>query len=169
MSSLPRVYWNQSLSSGTHSSHEWIHDPGRPFEMAITTSTFSSSSSTASSCSLFERLLWRHGLCILDLHILQLFLKVIFWCMFFPSNSLVNESNIFGVFREDTCGTSWSVTESTMIFLALTKFFLCKASNLISLWNWNLYTHVGVQYIFFREIKYFYAWNLSTSPSLSSS
>ena len=29
------------------------------------------SSLTASSCSWFERLLWLHGLCILDLHILQ--------------------------------------------------------------------------------------------------
>ena len=52
--------------------------------------------------------------------------------------------------------------------LALTKFFLWKTSNVISLWNWNLSTHVGVQSIFFREIKYFYAWKLSTSPSLSS-
>ena len=50
-------------------------------------------------------------------------------------------------FREDTCGTNWSMTESTMIFLDLTKFFLCKASSLISLWNWNLSTHVGVQSI----------------------
>jgi len=97
------------------------------------------------------------------------FLKVIFRFMFFPSNSLVKESNIFGVFREDTCGTSWSMIESTMIYLALTKFSLCKASSLISFWNWNLSTHVGVQFIFFREIIYFHAWKLSTSPSLSSS
>ena len=56
---------------------------------------------------------------------------------------------------------------SMMSSLALTKFFLWKASNLVSLWNWNLYTHVGVQSIFFREIIYFQAWKLSTSPSFS--
>ena len=44
------------------------HDPGRPFKVAITTSTFF----TASSCSWFERLLWLHSLCILELDILQL-------------------------------------------------------------------------------------------------
>ena len=43
--------------------------------------------------------------------------------------------------------TRWSMIESTMIFLALTKFFWCKAFSLISLWNWNLSTHVGVQFI----------------------
>ena len=48
------------------------HDPGRPFKVAITTSAFFTSSFTASSCSWFERPLWLHGLCILDLHILQL-------------------------------------------------------------------------------------------------
>ena len=95
------------------------------------------------------------------------FLKVIFRSMFFPSNSLVKESNIFSVFKEDTCGTSWSVTESTMLFLALTKFFLWRASSLISLWNWNLHTHVGVQSIFFKGIIYFQAWKLSTSASFS--
>ena len=97
------------------------------------------------------------------------FLKVIFWCMFFPSNILVKESNIFGVFKEDTCSTSWFMTESTMIFLAFTKFFLCKASSLISLWNWNLSTHVGVQFILFREIIYFHSWKFSTSTILASS
>ena len=45
------------------------HDPGRPFKVAITTSAFFTS---ASSCSWFKRLLWLHGLCIQDLHILQL-------------------------------------------------------------------------------------------------
>ena len=82
--------------------------------------------------------------------------------MFFPLNILVKESNIFGVFREDTYGTSLSVIESTMVFLSLIKFFLCKALSLISVWNWNLSTYVGVQFIFFREIKYFHAWKLST-------
>ena len=96
------------------------------------------------------------------------FLKVIFWFIFFPSNSSVKESNIFNVFREDTCGIRWSVIESTMIFLALTKFLWCKAFSLTSLWKWNLSTHVGVQFIFFREIIYFHAWKLSTSPILSS-
>ena len=100
---------------------------------------------------------------------LNWFLKVIFWCMFFPLNSLVKESSIFSVFREDTYGTSWSVIESTMIFLALIKLFLCKALSLISIWNWNLSTHVGVQFIFFREIIKFHALKLSTSPSLWSS
>ena len=46
-----------------------FHDPRRPFKVAITTSAFFTS---ASSCSWFERLLWLHGLYILDLHILQL-------------------------------------------------------------------------------------------------
>ena len=40
-----------------------FHDPGRPFKVAITTSSFF----TASSCSWFERLLWLHGLWILDI------------------------------------------------------------------------------------------------------
>ena len=109
------------------------YDPGRPFKVAITASVFFTSSFTASSCSWFERLLWLHGLCILDLHFLQI--KVIFRSMFFPSNILVKESNIIGVFMEDTCSTSWFMTESAMTFLALTKFFLCKDSSLISLWN----------------------------------
>ena len=48
--------------------------------------------------------------------------------MFFPSNSSVKESNIsLGVFREDAYVIRWSLIESAMIFLALTKFFLCKA------------------------------------------
>ena len=64
----------------------WInefHNPGRPFKVAITTSAFF----TASSCS-FERLLWLHGLCILDLHILQLVSLGHILIFFFPSNSL---------------------------------------------------------------------------------
>ena len=52
------------------------HDPGRPFKVAITISAF----------WIFTFFNW--------------FLKVIFWCIFFPSNILVKESNIFGVFRE---------------------------------------------------------------------
>ena len=48
------------------------HDLGWPFKVAITTSAFFTYSFTASSCSWFERPLWLHGLCILDLHILQL-------------------------------------------------------------------------------------------------
>ena len=67
------------------------HDPGRPFKVAITTS-----SSTVSSCSAF----WIFTF-------FNCFLKAIFLFMFFPSNSLVKESSIFGVFRKDTCGTSW--------------------------------------------------------------
>ena len=35
-----------------------------------------------------------------------------------------------------------------VILLALTKFFLCKDFSLISLWNWNLFTYVGAQFIF---------------------
>ena len=131
------------------------HDLGRQFKVAITTSAFSVSSSTASRCYAF----W----------IFTFFNCSIFWIIFLSSNSLIKESNIFGVFREDTCGTSWSVIESTMIFLALIKFFLCKALSLISVWNWNLSTYVGVQLIFFREIIYFHAWKLSTLPILSSS
>ena len=79
------------------------------------------------------------------------FLKVIFRSMFFPSNSLVKESNIFGVFMEYTCGIRWSMIESAMIFLALNKFFLCNYFSLIFLWNWNLSIYVGVQFIFFKN------------------
>ena len=80
------------------------------------------------------------------------FLKFIFQFILFPSNSLIKESNIFGVFREDTCGTSRSVIESTMMFLALTKFFLCKALSLISLWNQNL--SMKVSNSFYLERSY---------------
>ena len=149
------------------------HDPRRPFEVAITTSAFFTYSSTASSCSLIWETLVKYD-CIVSAFwiftFFNYFLKVIFRFMLFSSNTLVKESNIsFGVFREETCSIRWSLIESSMIFLALTKFFLCKAFSLISLWNWNLSTYVGVQIIFFKEIKYFHAWKLWTSPSLSSS
>ena len=113
------------------------HDPRRPFKVVITTSAFSTASSTATSFSLIWETLVKYDCMVYAFWIFTFFnyfLKVIFWFMFFPSNSLVKESNIsFNVFREDTCGTSWSMTKSTMIFLALTKFSLCKASSLISL------------------------------------
>ena len=62
-----------------------------------------------------------------------------------------NKNIYLGVFRKDTCGIRWSLIESAMVFLALTKFFLCKAFSLISLWNWNLSTYVGVQFNFLQE------------------
>ena len=102
------------------------HDPGRPFKVVIKTSTFCTSSSIASGCSLIWDTLVKYDCMVSALWIFTFFnwfLKVIFWFIFFPSNSLVKESNIFGVFRRETWGTSWSVTESTMILLALTKFF----------------------------------------------
>ena len=52
------------------------HDPGRPFKVAITTSAF-----------------WIFTF-------FNYFLKAIFWFKFLSSNSLVKESNIFGVFGE---------------------------------------------------------------------
>ena len=72
-------YYSSLLMSWAESNYfllEYIlcmnesHDPGRPFKVAITTSTFSTSSSTASRdpCKV-----WLYGLCILDLHILQQF------------------------------------------------------------------------------------------------
>ena len=92
------------------------------------------------------------------------FLKVIFWFLFFPSNSLVKESkHLWCLWGRHL----WYKTESTMIFLALTKFFLWKASNLISLWKWNLCTHVGVQSILLRGIIYFHAWKLSSWSDIS--
>ena len=115
-----------SWSESNHLLLEYIlrmnesHDHGRPFKVAITTSAFSAS--TASRCYAF----WIFTF-------FNCFLKSIFWIMFLSSNSLIKKSNIFGVFREDTCGTSWSMIESTVIFLALIKFFLCKALRLISL------------------------------------
>ena len=48
------------------------HDPGRPFKVAITTLHSSLLLLPLQVVLLFERLLWLHGLCILDLHILQL-------------------------------------------------------------------------------------------------
>ena len=98
------------------------HDPRRPFKVVTTTS-----SSTASSCSLIWETLVKYGYMVSSFWIFTFFncfLKSIFWFMFLSSNSLIKESNIFGVFREDTCGTSCSVIESTMIFLALIFFFL---------------------------------------------
>ena len=38
-----------------------------------------------------------------------------------------------------------------MFFLALTKLFLCKDFSLITLWNWNLSTYLGVQFHFPQE------------------
>ena len=96
-----------------------------------TTSAFSTSSSTNTSCSLIWETLVKYDCMVSRFWIFTFFnyfLKVIFRFMFFPSNSLFKESNIsFGVFREDTCGINWSLIESAMIFLASTKFFLCKA------------------------------------------
>ena len=110
--------------------------------------------SPASSCSLIWDTLVKYDCMVSAFCIFTFFnwfLKVIFWLMFFHSNSLLKESNIsFSVFRGDTYGTRWSMIESTMIFLALTMFFLCKALSLISLSKWNLSTCVGVQFIFFR-------------------
>ena len=103
------------------------HDPGRPFKVAITTSVFSTSYSTTTSYSLIWETLVKDDCMVSafwNFTFFNCFLKVIFWFMFFHSNSLFKESNIsFGFFREDTCGIMWSVIESTMIFLALTKFF----------------------------------------------
>ena len=85
------------------------------------------SSLTTSSCSLIWETLVKYDYVVSAFWIFTFFncfLKVIFRLMFFSSNSLVKESNIyFGVFRDDTCGIRWSVIESSMIFLALTKFF----------------------------------------------
>ena len=106
------------------------HDLGRPFKVVITISAFSTSSSTASSCSLIWETLVKYYCMVSAFWIFTFFnwfLKVIFRFMFFPSNSLVRESNIsLGVFREDTCGMRWPLIESTIILLALIKF-LCKA------------------------------------------
>ena len=151
-----------------------FHDIGRPFKVVITTSAFSTSSSTASSCFLIWDTLVKYDCMVSTLWIFTFFnyfLKVIFLFMFFPSNSLVKESNVsFGVFKEDTCGIRWSVIASTMIFLALTKFFLCKAFSLIYLLNWNLSTRCPISFSSrTSDIQYFHAWKFSVWPSLSSS
>ena len=156
------ISWASSSSESNHFFLAHIprtnesHDPGMSFKVAITTYAFSTCSSTATSCSLIWETRVKYDCMVSAFWIFTFFnwfLKIIFRFMFFPSNSLVKESNIsFDVFREDTCGTSWSVTESAMIFLVLSKFFLCNSFSLISLWNWNLSTCVGVQFIFFREI-----------------
>ena len=87
------------------------HDLGTPFKVVITTSAFSTSSSTASSCFLIWETLVKYECMVSAFYnftFFNWFLKVICWFMFFPSTSLVKESNIFDVFREDTCGTSCS-------------------------------------------------------------
>ena len=88
----------------TESNHfllAWIpqmnesHDPWRPFKVAITTSAFSASSSTASRCSLIWETLVKYDCMVSAFWIFTFFnwfLKVIFRFMFFPSNSLVKES-----------------------------------------------------------------------------
>ena len=99
------------------------------------------------------------------------FLKVIFRFMFFPSNSLVKESKIsLGVFREETRGIRWSLIESTMIFLTLTKFFLCKAlaSSPSRTGTFPLMQVSNSFSLRTSEIQYFHAWKLSASPNLSS-
>ena len=153
--------WWVNVSNSNHflPAHiPWMnesHDSGSPFKMVIATSAFSTSSSTTSSCSLIWETLLKYDCMVYAFWIFTFFncfLKVIFPFMFFSSNSFVKESNIsFGVFREDTWGIRWFLIESTMIFLALTKFFWCKDFSLISLWNWNLSTYVGVQFISFKK------------------
>ena len=82
------------------------HDLGRPFKVVITISPFSNSSSTTSSCSLIWETHVKYDYMVSSFWIFTFFnwfLKVIFWFIFFPSNSLVKESNIsLGVFGEDT-------------------------------------------------------------------
>ena len=71
-----------------------FYDPGRPFKVAITTSAFFTFYFTASSCSLIWETLVKYDCMVSAFWIFtsfNWFLKVIFWCMFFPSNSLVNK------------------------------------------------------------------------------
>ena len=107
------------------------HDLGRPFNVVITISAFSTSSSITSSCSLIWETLVKYDWMVSSFWILTFFnwfLRVIFRLMFFPSNSLVRASNMaLGVLREDTYGMRWSLIESTMILFSITNFFLCKA------------------------------------------
>ena len=79
------------ITSFWHTFLAWMdsHDSGRPFKVAITTSSFSISSSIASRCFAF----WIFTF-------FNYFLKAIFWFKFLSSNSLVKESNIFSVFGE---------------------------------------------------------------------
>ena len=116
---LPRVSWRYSLPSGTHSSNEWI-----PWSWETIQGGYHH------FCILHFFFYLFRLFFILYLHILQLLFQIHLLFMLFPTNSLVKESNIFNVFREETCDTSWSMIESTMISLALTKFFLCKDSAL---------------------------------------
>ena len=62
-------------------------DPGRPFKVVITIYVFSTSSSTASSCSLIWETLVKYDCMVSAFWIFTFFnwfLKVIFWFMFFP-------------------------------------------------------------------------------------
>ena len=112
----------QEFAEGNHfllTHIPWMnesHDPGMPFKVAITTSSFSTSSSTATSCSFIWETLVKYDCMVSVFWIFTFsnyFLKVILWFMFFPSNILVKESNIsFGFFRKDTSGIRWSVIES---------------------------------------------------------
>ena len=72
---LPRVCWKQSLPSGTHSSNEWIPCPretiqGGHYNLCILhffIHCFKLFFDLRYPCKV-----WLYGLCILDLHILQL-------------------------------------------------------------------------------------------------
>ena len=81
-SSFSQSLLKVSLPSGTHSLNEWIPWSWEAIQGG------------------------HHHFCILHFFF-SWFLKVIFRYMFFPSNSLVKESNLIDVFREDTCRTSW--------------------------------------------------------------
>ena len=95
------------------------HDIGRPFKVVIITSAFSTSSSTASSCSAWSP----HSS-----YSSNSFSKSSFnLCSSLQIAWSRNKNFSLGVFSEQTCGIRWSLIESTMIFLTLTKFFLCKA------------------------------------------
>ena len=101
------------------------HDLEMPFKVVITTFSFSTSSSTASSCSLIWETLVKYD-CMVS-HSSIGFLKSSFdLCSSLQIAWSRNQNISLGVFREETCGIRWSLIELAMIFLALTKFLLCK-------------------------------------------
>ena len=100
VSSLPRVCWKQSLSSGTHSSNEWILRSWEAIQNGH--HYFCILHFFFPRLRLFFDLRDPYDCMVFAFWIFTFFnwfLKAIFRFMFFPSNSLVKESNIFDVFR----------------------------------------------------------------------
>ena len=111
------------------------HDPGRLFKVAIFTSSFTYFLRSFSDVCSFLQIAWSNNQTSLSVSLGK--------TLVIQFDPWLNQQ-----------WSSWPWWSSSCVRLL----------SLISLWNWNLSTHVGVQFIFFREIIYFYAWKLWASP-----